>query len=288
VEALRGVDIILRRGGVTGLVGESGCGKSTLARILCGFEQPDDGSVALEPAVPAKSFRKNVQMIFQDASGALDPKETVAQALKEPLRNFERPPRGAFARRMAELLSAVGLGAELLSRYPHQLSGGQRQRVIIARALAAKPQYLICDEPVSSLDPDIREQILSLLKSLCKGKNMGCLFISHDLAAAAEICDRVCVMFAGKIVETLPAGDLSGLAAHPYTRSLFVYAFELERCCCTDTVPTLFDVASAGCAYRLQCPHTESDCAERVPPLAGGGAHQIACFHPAVKGRLHA
>jgi ABC-type dipeptide/oligopeptide/nickel transport system ATPase subunit len=286
-DALRGVSMVLRPGEITGLVGESGCGKSTFARILCGLEPPDSGAVSLERRIHKKEFRRRVQMVFQDANGALDPKATVSQALDEPLRNFGRLPRKIRAGRMRELLHAVGLGVQFLPRYPHELSGGQRQRVVIARALAANPEYLVCDEPVSSLDAGIRSQILELLRSLVEARNTGCLFITHDLAAAAEICDRVNVMFAGRIVETLPASLLADIAAHPYTRSLFAYAFELERCCCTETVPTAYDVAAQGCEYRLQCPHAMPDCAAGQPPLSGNGTHSVACRHPAMKGHRH-
>jgi peptide/nickel transport system ATP-binding protein len=286
--ALRGVDMVLRHGEITGLVGESGCGKSTLARILCGLASPGGGTVSLERPVRKKEFHRRVQMVFQDASGALDPKTTVSRSLDEPLRNFERLPRKIRTERARELLRSVGLDAQYLPRYPHELSGGQRQRVAIARALAANPEYLVCDEPVSSLDAETRSQILGLLRSLVKTRNAGCLFITHDLAAAAEICDRVSVMFAGKIVETLPANLLADMAAHPYTRSLFIYAFELERCCCTETVPITHDVAAQGCAYRLQCPHALPDCAVGQPVLSGSGEHSIACYHPALKGHRHA
>ncbi|MDR1603268.1 MAG: ABC transporter ATP-binding protein [Gracilibacteraceae bacterium] len=286
-EALRGISMVLRPGEITGLVGESGCGKTTLARILCGLTPPDSGAVSLAGCRPKKEFRRRVQMVFQDAGGALDPKATVAQALDEPLRNFGRLPRPLRAERALELLQAVGLEARLLPRYPHELSGGQRQRVVIARALAPNPEYLVCDEPVSSLDAGIRSQILELLRSLVQGRNAGCLLITHNLAVAAQICDRVSVMFAGKIVETLPAHRLADLAAHPYTRSLFIYAFELERCCCTETVPTAYSIAAQGCAYRRQCPHALPDCAAAQPPLLGNETHSVACYHPATKGHRH-
>ncbi|MDR0433806.1 MAG: ABC transporter ATP-binding protein, partial [Gracilibacteraceae bacterium] len=215
------------------------------------------------------------------------PRATVAQALDEPLRNFDRLPRALRAERARALLRLVGLDARFLERYPHELSGGQRQRVAVARALAPSPAYLVCDEPVSSLDAETRPQILELLRSLVRARGAGCLFITHDLAAAAGICDHVSVMFAGKIVETLPADRLADLAAHPYTRSLFVYAFELERCCCTETAPAAYDVAASGCAYRLQCPHAAADCAAGEPPFLTAGTHGLACRHPAAKGHRH-
>jgi ABC-type glutathione transport system ATPase component len=199
-EALRGVSLSLARGVTAGLAGESGCGKSTLARILCRLEEPSGGRVTLDGG--AGNFRKRVQIVFQDASGALDPRATVEQSLREPLENFFRLSRAETARRVSELLNSVGLGGDLLKRRPHQCSGGQRQRVAIARALAAEPEYLICDEAVSGIDADASAQITALLRSLCRERGMGCLFITHDLELAREICDAIYHMRAGALAMT--------------------------------------------------------------------------------------
>ncbi|MDR2392846.1 MAG: dipeptide/oligopeptide/nickel ABC transporter ATP-binding protein [Treponema sp.] len=216
--AVRGVSITIEKGMTVGLLGESGCGKSTLARMLCCLERCDKGRVELDGGVyneprfqlgkapPLKEFRKKVQIIFQDSNGSLDPRLTVRQVIAEPLENFclvyRRASRKEKHRRIAELLEWVGLDTEKARRYPHELSGGQRQRVVIARSLAADPEYLICDEPVSSLDGESRNGIVKLLTSLQKETGMGCLFISHDPVLTRRMSDRVHSMEDGKITET--------------------------------------------------------------------------------------
>ncbi|MDR1299735.1 MAG: dipeptide/oligopeptide/nickel ABC transporter ATP-binding protein [Oscillospiraceae bacterium] len=237
-EALRGIDLTLRKGAATGLVGASGCGKSTLARILARLEKPDSGRVELYGvAVSRREYHRRVQIIFQDSCGALDPRADVAGLLFEPIENFIRPPRSERRDIANGLLRNVGLGEELLTRYPHQLSGGQRQRVAIARALAADPEYLICDEAVSSLDADMRDVILDLIGGLCRERGMGCLFITHDIASAARICGDVRVMLDGRIVDGLSADNIASGPAHPYTRELRAYAFELGKYCRRENIP---------------------------------------------------
>lgn len=281
--ALRGVDITLAPGRIVGLVGESGGGKSTLARRLCRLEG-GGGEVAVADSADGKGPR--VQLLFQDSTGALDPRARVASILREPLDHLGGLSRAAKKAEMLALLASVGLGADTLAKRPHELSGGQRQRVAIARALAARPDYLICDEPVSSLDADTAAAITGLLRRLVRERGIGCLFISHDLEVTAALCDTVCVMFAGSVVETLPAGEVAA-ARHPYTRSLFSYVVEMEKCCCTTAPPICFEVAKTGCAYRLQCPHAGPAC-EAVPLLAGDEACQIACHYPVTPGHRHA
>jgi peptide/nickel transport system ATP-binding protein len=223
VHAVQNVSLRIERGTVLGLAGESGCGKSTLARLLCCLERCDSGSVELDGVIwnaadrgakgphgksraSLKEFYRRVQIIFQDSSGSLDPRRTVRQTLEEPLDNYGRLSRTVKLRAVMELLDRVGLDGEKLKRYPHELSGGQRQRVVIARALAVNPEYLICDEPVSSLDPESRDKIAELLCDLVSPKlreqpGMGCLFISHDPALTARMTQRVLIMSAGKILE---------------------------------------------------------------------------------------
>jgi ABC-type dipeptide/oligopeptide/nickel transport system ATPase subunit len=218
---IQGLSIEIEKGTTTGLLGESGCGKSTLARILCCLERCDGGAVELdgricnEPrftrlqfgnAFLRKEFRRKVQIIFQDSNGSLDPRMTVRQILAEPLENFSpsyrRASRKEKHRRIGELLERAGLDTEKARSYPHELSGGQRQRVVIARALAAESEYLICDEPVSSLDAESRDGIVTLLIALRKETGMGCLFISHDPVLVAHMSSRIHVMEDGKIAET--------------------------------------------------------------------------------------
>ncbi|GHV76515.1 hypothetical protein AGMMS49942_13360 [Spirochaetia bacterium] len=217
VHAVQGVSLRIERGAALGLVGESGCGKSTLARLLCCLERCDQGTVELDGVIrnthgkggagSLRDFYKRVQIIFQDSSGSLDPRRTVRETLEEPLDNYQRLSRTEKQRNIRELLERVGLPGEKAKRYPHELSGGQRQRVVIARALAVNPEYLICDEPVSSLDPESRDKIAGLLCDLVRSPSLreqnriGCLFISHDPELTARMTDSVLVMSAGKILE---------------------------------------------------------------------------------------
>jgi ABC-type dipeptide/oligopeptide/nickel transport system ATPase subunit len=218
IHAVRGVSIEIEKGVTVGLSGESGCGKSTLARMLCCLERCDKGIVELDGSIynglrlqfknvfSLKQFRGKVQIIFQDSNGSLDPRMTVRQTLAEPLDNFSllyrRASRKEKHRRIGELLERVGLDAGKARSYPHELSGGQRQRVVIARSLAVNPEYLICDEPVSSLDAESRDGIVKLLISLRKETGMGCLFISHDPVLVMQMSSRIYVMEDGRITET--------------------------------------------------------------------------------------
>jgi ABC-type dipeptide/oligopeptide/nickel transport system ATPase subunit len=218
VHAVRGLSIEIERGTIAGLAGESGCGKSTLARLLCCLEWCDGGTVELEGRIYNSSrsgqrggyslnkFRKKVQMVFQDSAGSMDGRMTIRQTITESLDNFDplfrRSSRKEKDLRIEELFDQTGLGMDKARSYPHELSGGQRQRALIARALAANPEYLICDEPVSSLDAESRDQITELLCSLQRKAALGCLFISHDPILISRICGRVHIMEQGRIVET--------------------------------------------------------------------------------------
>jgi ABC-type dipeptide/oligopeptide/nickel transport system ATPase subunit len=217
-QVIRGISIGIEKGITLGLSGESGCGKSTLARLLCCLEKCSAGTVELDgdvynssrfklrSASSLKKFREKVRIIFQDSNGSLDPRLTIQRALAEPLENFSpsyrRVSRKEKRLRVGELLERVGLDAGKANRYPHELSGGQRQRVVIARALAANPEYLICDEPVSSLDAESRDGIVTMLVSLREETGMGCLFISHDPLLTARVSSRVYLMEDGKLRET--------------------------------------------------------------------------------------
>ncbi|MDL2237122.1 ATP-binding cassette domain-containing protein [Christensenellaceae bacterium OttesenSCG-928-K19] len=293
IKALRGVSVEVGGQASVGLVGESGCGKSTLAKIICRLEDADAGSLLLDGVDytgvnqrKMRGLRQRIQIIFQDNSGSLDPRRTVYQSLEEPLDNYKKLD-GAAKREVIEgLLEQVALGREEAGKYPHQLSGGQRQRVVIARALALEPQYIICDEPVSSLDAEVQQPILELLSQLQRERGIGYLFISHDIGVTMEFCRKIYVMYAGLVVEELFSDDIARRAAHPYTRLLFSSA--LENHCDCEAVSLFSGNAKAGCPYHVQCPHRIAICETQIPDLAGDENHKIACFNPAGEGHFHA
>jgi peptide/nickel transport system ATP-binding protein len=305
--ALDGADISVGRGEVVALVGESGSGKTTLARTLMGLQTPTAGSV-LFGGVPLdysmrglRDFRGQVQMILQDAAGSLNPRQTVYESVAEGIRLHRRVASDAEGRTEVDLVAAALAEAglrppeRLFLRYPHELSGGQKQRVLIAGALALRPQLLIADEPVSSLDASIRGEILALLLRLRQDLGLGIVVVTHDLGLAWNIADRIAVMYLGRVVECGSTEEVLESPRHPYTQALLSVVPEMER---LEPVvlkgeipdPTRIPI---GCRFHPRCPALADGSAERagvadkcrsepLEPLPATGAHRAACHLDAV------
>lgn len=226
-QALQEVSFKLERGEILAVVGESGCGKSTLAKILMGMIEADQGAIISEArrqqngtARAKRQAQRYIQMVFQDPYSSLNPRRTIGESLIEPLQNFAILPPAQFGAEVARLLTLVGLPPEAADKYPHAFSGGQRQRICIARALAARPEVLICDEAVSALDVSVKAQIVSLLLDIRRQSELSLLFISHDMGIVEYIADRVLVMQSGRLVEIGPADQIFGAPKTDYTRQL--------------------------------------------------------------------
>jgi oligopeptide/dipeptide ABC transporter ATP-binding protein len=288
VEALRGVSFELARGETLALVGESGSGKSTLARALAGLVPAQSGSVrfdgaALLPLRPRawRPLRRRLQLVFQDPSASLDPRLRVGAIVAEPLAIHRVVPRAERGARVAELLGQVGLAAELAERWPHQLSGGERQRVGLARALATRPELLLLDEPVSSLDVSVQAQILNLLAELRERSGLAYLMIAHHLGVVRQLAERVAVLFAGRLVEEAPVERLFAAPLHPYTQALLAAAPRARPGRLPHALPggaCEAPPAAGGCAYRSRCALAVARCAVETPRLEPRGAgHAVAC-----------
>jgi oligopeptide/dipeptide ABC transporter ATP-binding protein len=291
IRAVDGVSLRLGRGETLGIVGESGCGKSTLARMLTAHERPTSGVVNVlgRPinrlrGRALRHARRDIQLVFQDPYASLDPRMTVGDLVREPLQVHPGlVPKGAREGRVRELFEVVGLNPDHVHRYPHQLSGGQRQRVGIARALALRPEVLVCDEAVSALDVSVQAQILNLLERLREEFRLAYVFISHDLGVVRHIADRVAVMYLGKVVEAGTEEEVYGRALHPYTQALLSAAPVPDRSTRRDRRMPLLDGEPPspidpppGCAFHPRCWKAEPGCSDRRPELIDRG-HLVAC-----------
>jgi oligopeptide/dipeptide ABC transporter ATP-binding protein len=297
VHAVDGVSFDVREGETLGIVGESGCGKSTTARLLLGLLAPTSGTIAFEgrdisrlSGKQLRPLRREMQMIFQDPYSSLNPRRTVGAIVGEPFAiHGIAGGRGERKRRVQELMESVGLNPEHYNRFPHEFSGGQRQRIGVARALALGPKVVIADEPVSSLDVSVQAQILNLLRGLQRDLGLTMVFIAHDLSVVRYMCDRVAVMYLGKIVELATADELYAHPRHPYTAALLsavpladpVLAKARRRQILAGDLPSATD-PPPGCRFHTRCPRfVAGDCDVREPQLErkpGGGL--AACHHP--------
>jgi peptide/nickel transport system ATP-binding protein len=288
-EVVRAVDRVsfsVHRGEVVALVGESGCGKSTLARMVAGLLAPTSGSVRLNGEDVARTRPTpggiGVQMVFQDPFSSLNPRKRVRDLVGEAPVAHRIVARRDVEAYVASLLARCGIEPSALGRYPHQFSGGQRQRIAIARALAVKPELLVCDEAVSALDVSIQAQILNLFQDLKAGLGLTYLFVSHDLGVVEHISDRVLVMYLGRIVEAAPAPALFGAANHPYTRALLAGVPRIERrrqrfTPVAGEIPSPLDPPS-GCHFHPRCAHATARCRAEQPALrAIEPGHLSAC-----------
>lgn len=294
---LRAVDdasFEIARGEVLGLVGESGCGKSTTGRLLVGLEEPTRGSILINGDDAAtlrhrdrKAFHRRAQMIFQDPYGSLNPQHTISEIVTRPLVYQGEPDSARLRDLAADILQQVGLApaGHYLDKFPHQLSGGQRQRVCIARAIVLEPTFLVADEPISMLDVSIKWGIIRLLKRLVRERGISLLYITHDLATVGAICDRIAIMYLGRIVETGPVTEVLQAPQHPYTAALVsavpsaTPGTEPSQPAIRGAIPDALHRPS-GCRFAPRCPRASGQCRETDPPMSLAAAHGFACFHP--------
>ncbi len=295
VKAVDGVSFDVNHGETLGIVGETGCGKSTTARLLVRLLDPTSGSVKLDGedisayrGDALKALHRQVQMIFQDPYSSLNPRKRVGSIIADPfVIHGLFTGEGERKQKVQELMDRVGLNPEHYNRYPHEFSGGQRQRIGVARAIALEPKLLIADEPVSALDVSIQAQVLNLLRGLQRDMGLTLIFIAHDLSVVRHMCDRVAVMYLGKVVELAPNDSLYGFPRHPYTGALLSAVpvpdptgGQRERQLLTGDVPSPANPPSA-CRFHTRCPKAQEKCSQDEPLLEDkGNSTEAACHYP--------
>ena len=290
VRAVDGLSFAIEEGETLGLVGESGCGKTTVGRLILRLIEPTEGKIFFKNTnilelnkKDLRRLRPKMQIIFQDPDSSLDPRMKIGESIAEPLKLYKIVSKNGIEEKISELIEMVGLNPEHINRYPHELSGGQNQRAVIARILAINPEFIVADEPTSSLDVNVQAQMLFLLKKVRETFGLTCLFISHDLEVIKVMTDKIAVMYLGKLVEVGKTSDIFNGAKHPYTQALLSAIpvpdpeAKREKIVLGGEIPNPINPPS-GCRFHTRCPYRERICEIEEPMMIDiGDGHQVAC-----------